>query len=250
MDKMKCLLFGLAIAGVMAASIPTPAVAQGMDGSPGMHPAILQLFGKDAAFSARANVTFLDPARQKSNLTMAMAMLEGKVRVDMDMATLQGPHFPPEALEQMKKAGMDKISSVMRSDKKAMYLIYPGLKAYVDMEMPAEEAQALQDPPKYKKVRIGEETVDGQPCIKHRVTVEGNGEKKELLVWNATRLKDFPVQIEVVEDGATVTMRYSNVDFSKPDAKQFDAPVGFDKYENMQELQQVIIQRMMGELLR
>jgi len=38
-------------------------------------------------------------------------------------------------------------------------------------------------------------------------------------------------------------MRYSEVSFSKPDAKQFDAPAGFTKHTDMQQLLMAIAQK-------
>ena len=35
--------------------------------------------------------------------------------------------------------------------------------------------------------------------------------------WNATDLKDFPIQIEIKENGNTTIMHFMNVNLAKPD---------------------------------
>jgi len=51
----------------------------------------------------------------------------------------------------------------------------------------------------------------------------------EAVVWNATDLKDFPIQIEMKEKDRTVLMHFTNVRFDKPDAKQFDVPAAYGR---------------------
>ena len=54
---------------------------------------------------------------------------------------------------------------------------------------------------------------------------------------------------EVLEDGSNeMTSTYKDIKFAKPDAAQFEPPAGFTKYDNMQALQQVMMQKMMGTL--
>ena len=49
----------------------------------------------------------------------------------------------------------------------------------------------------------------------------------EAVTWNAADLKDFPLQIEMKEKDNTVRMRFTQVRFVKPDAKQFDLPATY-----------------------
>jgi len=44
----------------------------------------------------------------------------------MDQSSLKGMNMPPEALAQMKQMGMDHVISIYQSDKREMYLVYPG----------------------------------------------------------------------------------------------------------------------------
>jgi len=136
---------------------------------------------------------------------------------------------------------------ISRPDKKTSYLVYPGLKAYA--EMPLKDADSAEALSKYKveTTELGKETVDGHACVKNKVVVTDDQDKKhESTVWNATDLKKFPVKIETAQDGTKVTMLFKNVKLTKPEAKQFDAPAGLKRYENMMALMQEEMMKRMG----
>ena len=111
------------------------------------------------------------------------------------------------------------------------------------MPMDKEEATALDKEPKMEKTVLGKETVDGHPTVKHKVVVtDDSGKKQEMIVWNATDLKDFPIKIETSEDGSKVVMAYKDIKLGKPEASQFEPPKGAKKYGTAQEL---IMEKMM-----
>ena len=45
--------------------------------------------------------------------------------------------------------------------------------------------------------------------------------------WNATDLKDFPIQIEMKESGNSTIMHFMNVKLVTPDPQLFEIPAGF-----------------------
>jgi hypothetical protein len=97
------------------------------------------------------------------------------------------------------------------------------------------------------KSSLGKETVDGHPCEKNKITMtDSDGKTTEALVWNASDLKDFPVQVQMKEKSDTVILLYKNVQFTKPAATQFDAPTGYTVYNSMQEFSAGMMQKMMG----
>ena len=49
----------------------------------------------------------------------------------------------------------------------------------------------------------------------------------EAVTWNAADLKDFPLQIEMKQKANTVRMHFTQVQFVKPDAKQFELPANY-----------------------
>ncbi|MDQ6631185.1 MAG: DUF4412 domain-containing protein [Verrucomicrobiota bacterium] len=210
--------------------------------SSGMSTAMLKLFGKTTAFTAQADVRILDAAQKESTtLTMSTALLEGKMRAEVDLNKMKSAQLPPDAIGQMKQMGLDKMVTVVRPDKKLTYLIYPLSKAYVEMPMSKEEAAES----KMTTSVLGQETLDGHPCVKNKVTLTNEkGKKQEMTVWNASDLKDFPIKMQMVEEGNNITMQYKDIKFAKLDAKQFEPPAGFTKYENVQKL---MMQKMTGQ---
>ena len=159
--------------------------------------------------------------------------------------------MPPEAAVQMKSMGLDRIVMIARPDKKAAYLVYPGLQSYVESDLAEAESAATNNDYKVATVELGKETVDSHPCVKNKVTVtDKDGNKHESTVWNAMDLKNFPVKIQTTEGAANTTMQFKNVSLAQPDPGQFEPPSGYKKYDSvmamMQQLQQQIIKRMSG----
>ena len=73
--------------------------------------------------------------------------------------------------------------------------------------------------------------------MKNNVTLTGEkGEKQGFLVWNATDLKDFPVQIQIPAPDNTVMMTFKEVKLVKPEARTFEAPAGLTKYDSAERL--------------
>jgi hypothetical protein len=197
--------------------------------------ALMKLFGKNTAFSATADVD-MDQGGKKTIMKMKMAYLDGKVRSDLDLADMKSADMPPEAIGQMKQMGMDKMATIIEPTKKSMVMIYPGLKGYAEMPLPAEQAESMDKEPKIDKQELGKETVDGHPCVKNKVTVTTDGKAQEFILWAATDLKDFPVKTEFNESGAKITVVYKDIQLNKPDASLFQPPAAFKKYNSMQEM--------------
>jgi len=220
----------------------------GADSPAGVNALLTRLFGDNTAFSAKADVRVIDKT-QKESMAMPMnfAFLDGKVRVEVDMTQMKGNAVPPGAAESMKQMGMDRIASVIRPDKKSMYMIFPGMQSYVRAPMSKEDTAMLEKNPKIEKVALGKETIDGHPCVKNKVTItDGAGKKNEAIVWDATDLKKFPVQIQTTEKDNTVVMHYREVQFARPEAKQFEPPAGYTEYADMPQLMQGVMKKMMG----
>ena len=208
-----------------------------------------KIFGKNQAFTATAEVTITDKSRPAPmQMESAYAVLKGNVRTEMDMTTMKGVNMPPQAVAQMKQMGMDRTISIYRSDKKLMYLVYPGLKAYCEIN-PAEMKPTDKAEPKEPKVEstvIGKDTVDGHPCVKNKVTITtDDGKEHEIIVWKASDLNDFPIQTEMQTGGATISTHFRDIKMSAPDASLFDPPTDYKVYGSMQEMMMANMQRMM-----
>jgi len=232
-----------ALAAILASGIAHAQMPGG--GAPGWNAAMTKLFGDVKAFSAKAEMRALDPSGQPAiQVPMNFALLDNKVRMDIDLSQSKGPQAPPDQVALLKQMAMDRVVCIVTPDKKAMQLIFPSLGAYVETPLPEEEAIALDKDLKLHRTPLGKETIDGHPCVKNRVIMtDGKGQKAEAVVWNATDMKDFPVQMQMNDKQTTVVMRYNEVHLGKPDAKQFDVPAGFTKHSDMQQLMIAIAQK-------
>ncbi|HUR46836.1 MAG TPA: DUF4412 domain-containing protein [Candidatus Saccharimonadales bacterium] len=213
----------------------------------GLNAAMLKLFGELNAFSSKATLRMLDK-NQKQTMVMpiSFALLDGKVRMDMDLNQLKSAEMQAEALTMLKQLGMDKMTSVIRPDKKSTLLIAPLLQGYAEMPLSKQEADAANKKYQSTSTKLGKEVIDGHPCEKNKVVVVADdGKKQEAIVWNATDLKDFPIQMQTVQGEGAIVMNFRELQFAKPDAKLFDAPANYTKYASADKMMEGAMMKMM-----
>jgi hypothetical protein len=227
--------------GLAHAQLPTPSQI-------GLNAALIKLFGDNTAFTATTDVRILDEAQKEAvTLTMNFAMSGQLMRADVDMSQIKSKDVPAQMLAQLKQMGIEKVASIMRPDKRLSVVVYPGLLAYADVPMSAQDAIDFQKKFDISKASLGKETVAGHACEKTKVVVLGpNGERHEAVVWYAADLKKFPVQMQMGQKDSHVVLTYRDVRLAKPDAKLFEAPAGYTKYESMDKLMQAAMARMLG----
>ena len=215
---------------------------------PGLSGSTAKLFGENSSFSANLEMQAGgDGASEPMSIPGKIFFDEGKSRFEMDMSDVKGGKMPPQAAAQMKSIGMDKMIMIARPDKKVGYQVYPGMQAYVENPLPAQETTAAPSDFKIEVTELGKETVDNHPCIKNQAVVtDKEGVKHESTVWNATDLKQFPVKIEHMESGTKVTMIFREVTLSKPAASLFDPPAEATKYDSMQAMMQQVMMKRFG----
>jgi hypothetical protein len=247
---MKRILMTGFVAAVLAGATVTaqPGGRGGMGGPPGMSAGMSKFFGDNKAFTATMEATMQAPSQSSSmTMEMNMFMLDGKIRVETDMSKIKGGGLPPSRIAQMKQMGMDKSVNIVRPDLKVSYNIFPGLQSYMLTKMTDKQVADAMDNSKMETTSLGRETIDGHPCDKNKVVVTGDqGEKHEVTVWNATDLKKFPIQMQMDENGSKMTMKYKDVKLEKPDAKLFDAPVSFTKYDTIPQMMQAEMMKKAG----
>ena len=218
---------------------PTPMHAQfgppGGNLGPKFDATLSKLFGENSAFSAVLELQTKDGGSGEAmNMPGKIAFLEGRSRFEMDMTQLKGGKIPPEAAAQMKAMGMGEMIIISRPDKKLVYMVYPGLQAYVENETKDPDDPKAADQWKIDITELGKETVQGHPCVKNKVIVtDSKGDKHDSIVWNATDLKKFPVKIVTSVRNTETTMLFKEIKLAKPDGAQFEAPKDFKRYDNM-----------------
>ena len=194
--------------------------------------AMARLFGKNTAFSSQI---VMEMKSESAGMTMPgkLAFLDGKSRFEMDMANAKGPSLQLQAAEQMKAMGMAEIISITRPDKKEQYLVYPGLKSYAAVPSTDTSADSAQKPDDLKKTELGKETINGHPCTKYKVVLKDDtGKEHESTIWSASDLKDFPIKIEMTNEGVPSTITFNDVKFDKPEESLFNPPADFQRYND------------------
>lgn len=232
----KLLLAAMLVASLVSAS------AQFSSPPTGVNAEMLKLFGETKAFSAKAIARLLDKD-QKETLTMplTMALRDGKLRSELNMSDMQGQAIPAEAAAMMKQAGMDQMITIVRPDKKTTVISYPGLKSYA--EMPFAENEKAEE--KVEFTEVGKETIDGQPCVKKKLTTtDSKGRPQEMFVWQATGMKNFPVQMELPQRSNKLIVKFQAPKLEVPDAALFDMPTGYTKYDSIQMMMQSAMMKM------
>ena len=235
---LAALLVGLTVMPCALAQMGAPA---------GINAALPKLFGDITAFSAKADMQVLDK-EQKEKITAPMdfALLDKKVRVELDMTRMKNKDLPPTALAGMKQMGMDRVITISPPDQKTTCIIFPGLEAYFNLTVPQDDVATFEKDSKVTKTALGKETINGHPCVKNQVVItDDKGEKHEATVWSATDLKDFPVRILSKEKDDTIIMNFKDIKLAKPDAKLFEKPAGYTEYPSKEAMMQAVMMKMM-----
>jgi hypothetical protein len=235
------------LAAIILASQTLHAQMPGANATAGLSGSLIKLFGNNNAFIAKAEVQVLDPSQKEiMSMPMDFALLDTKIRVEMDLTQMRNRDMPAGMAAQLKQMGMAQVISIIRPDKKLAYAIYPDQKSLMSLPLPKESAEPDDTKGKLEMTPIGNETIDGHACVKNKVKLaDGQGKTVEATTWNAKDLKDFPIQIETKEDANSSFMRFKQVQFTKPDASQFEPPTGFAVYTSQQELMQGMMKKMM-----
>lgn len=215
-----------------------------MHGGPPPDPcaALAKFFNRDAAFTATAKV--VSAGKKKSdnvNMVMLFAVSGGNMRNEMDMTKMSGVRASD--LDGMKQMGMDKMVVLKVADKQAAYIVYPGLQSYCDMPAGKGKPEGKVD-----KTELGKDTVENHACTKSKLTFTAkDGQTSEALVWEATDLKNFPIQYQTVDEGQTTTTTFTDIKQGKPDPSLFELPASYKRYGSMQEMIMGNMQRMMPQ---
>lgn len=248
---MKIGVFGrnYSLATALACLIGLNAHAQmpGGNGPAGVSAALTKLFGNTTAFSAKGEMEVTDSTRHEIAFwPMDFSLLDKKIRVEIDLARTRNKDMPAGTAATLKAMGMSQVVSIIRPDKGQVYVIYPDQRVMLAMPLPKEDLEGSDKAPQVTKKELGRETIDGHPCVKNKAIVSDSaGRSVEAITWDATDLKNLPIQIETQEKDTVSTVRFKQVQFSPPVASFFEPPSGFTQYDNPRDLQLGVMKKMM-----
>ncbi|HEY3761881.1 MAG TPA: hypothetical protein VGN23_09050 [Verrucomicrobiae bacterium] len=238
---MKKLLPILVVAALATGILPSHAQTEGIS-APEFSGGTDILFGDNQSFSADVQIQ-LNGTPIK--LHCKKYFNKSSLRTELDLSQAQG-YMSPQALAQAKSIGLDKIVSIYQAGSHVLDMVYPDAQAYAEMTVPTPSAIGT-NAESVALTPLGNETVAGHPCVKNKAIVTDNqGIKQEFTVWNATDLKNFPVQIIQNDGNDPSTETFSNINFSKPDPSLFVPPSGFKKYNDPNEIIRAVTKKRGG----
>ncbi len=235
------------LAGLLLGKSAANAQIPGAAGPAGMSAALTKLFGANTAFSAKGDMQVTDASHQEMAFwPMDFSVLDRRIRVEIDLTQTRNKDMPAGTAATLKKIGMSEVISIIRPDKKQVYVIYPDQRVMLAMPLPREDYEGSEKAPKITKTALGKETIDGHPCVKNRVLISGaNGQSAEAITWDATDLKDLPIQIQTQEKDSTSLIRFKQIQFARPAEGLFEPPSGFTRYDNPDDLKMGVMKKMM-----
>ncbi len=159
----------------------------------------------------------------------AATVMEGKIYTNCELTRTEN---------RMVQPGVPSFTLIMinRPDKGVNWQLFPKSMKYVEtLIKPVTDAPKdapLLINPKDIKVdseKLGEETVDGHPCIKWKVTMTmPDGKPFVYYSWGAQDLKNFAIKKEFeTTPGESLVIEYSNIVLGDPDSSVFEIPAGY-----------------------
>jgi len=197
---------------------------------PGMAAVVLKLCPDTPEFSAKTTVEIVGKQGElQTAMTIGLALRETNMWQDLNVAKM--PQLPPNVRAAMIIADLDRIIIITRVDRNLVYVVFPGVEAYSAFPIPDAVLHEIKERDKaasFDSTPIGEEIVDGHPCMVTKLVVTEPGRPTdEAILWRASDLDGFPVKIEVRETRRTTKLDFSKVEVGRPDQSLFEVPTNY-----------------------
>lgn len=177
---------------------------------------------RPSAFSAGFEI------RTKGSSNLLTTTLPGRIdvlrekrRIEVDFGAMLTNGSPELSSDRFLRNGGMRVVFVLRPDKHVYWEKWSYRDTYMERPMKDSDASHSESQHKVEVTRLGEEVVDGHPCVKSKVVeTDTEGRKHESIVWSATDLKNFPLKTE----NSTCVMLFKDVKLEAPDDALFDPP--------------------------
>lgn len=190
-------------------------------------PAIGHMNYGDRDFKAVMVSSTLDKSQGKEfSFEMPIAKAGEKFRMEMDYTKMAGAQGMPPA--------MSSVVMIHRSDEKRTYSLYTNKKKYMVSD---ETEEGYYEEPDVTKTFVADETIDGHPTKKYRITISYPGqEKQEGFIWNATDLDDMTIRSEIDNETFKMTSTLTGIVMGAPPAALFEVPGDYTETSNFLEI--------------
>jgi hypothetical protein len=89
---------------------------------------------------------------------------------------------------------------------------------------------------------VAQETVSGYSCTRHALRAVGSdGTTNSVVVWRAGALKDFPIQVQIIESNDVFRVRFNQVTSRPIVPERFEIPASLNKYNSFEDLVQSVL---------
>jgi outer membrane lipoprotein-sorting protein len=230
---MKKLLIGVTTAALIV-SMSGVASAQGRSNPASAAMDKISKILNQQSLTARVVATVPTTGESKvPQIEFLMTMSKGKSRIEMDMGKMMGA---ASGGKSTMPAGMGKMVTITRPDKKVIYQVMPDLNAYCEMQIPDATAGKAEVPKMDRKVQ-GTEMVDKYKCQKVLTTVTTkDGTTVDIMTWEAKEFGGMPIKMETDTPQGKMTMLFKDIKTDTPAASLFEPPAGATKHASMQEM--------------
>jgi hypothetical protein len=164
----------------------------------------------------------------------------------------QGMEMPMARMgtkSRVENAGMPGVITISLGDAKKTVMMNTASKVYSEqIHQERDQMPDMYDSDVvFEKKKVGNETIDGHPCIKYDAVYYRKSkpnEKHKTTIWEAQDLKDFPIQMEITVpanpkhpgSGGKMVMKYKDVKLGAATASMFEVPAGYKKVNSPQEV--------------
>jgi hypothetical protein len=201
-------------------------------------------------FSARAVIGLFDATnRMLAKMPMHFDLTPDRMREEIDAMNMP---IPLEWREAVQKGHINEIAIITRVDTKKIYMLFPGIRAYQEFPISdslLSEFQARANAVSIEKVELGQETIEGHPCIQTRLTVTETNKPPEFAILRcATDLQNFPIRMDLYATNSTTRFIFEDVHIGMPAATLFEIPANYMAFTNTADLMRYAKEREQNQL--
>ena len=181
----------------------------------------------DRDFKAVMVSTTFDKTQERTfSFEMPIAKAGEKFRMEMDYSKMIGAQGMPPA--------MSSVVMIHREDEKRTYSLYTNKKKYMISD---ETDEGYYEEPEVTKTFVANETIDGHPTEKYRITVSyQDQDTQEGFIWNATDLGGMTIKSEIDNANFKMTSTLTDIVMGTPLARLFEVPVDYTETSNFLEI--------------
>jgi hypothetical protein len=193
-----------------------------------------KFYGGNTNFTATRVITIRWGASLEKKQT-AMAFSEGNLREE----TAPSKDVPAMVL-------------IRRPDKDTIYRYWTDKSnILIEQEFRSTLSREASSIPSIKeKSDVGQETMNGHPCIKCTATVQEGNRTVGWTIWEATDLNRFPIRIEFASGKSTKTVEFTNVTIGKPDPSLFEPPTDYKRLGRKFKSTDEVAAFMLGQVMK